>query len=388
MRIMEIVSGVLLNGAMGHAALLIRELVKRGHEITLLCLPNSWIAENLAEQPVQMIFSDMRRFPPGELMRISSEIKRRGIEVVHSHMSRAHFFGILLRWFAGVPSVATAHSQYFQLHWMFNDLVIAVSDATRRFHRRFNMVSSKRIVTIRNFIDPEFAVAITGDERRCMRAALGASEGDLLLGIVGSVFQIKGHLQLIRVLPRIAASIENVRLAIVGEERVPEYGAYLRKEAERLGVADRIVWTGQHSDVPRVMDALDICVVASHRETLSMVTLEAMSAGIPVVASSVGGIRECVVHGETGLLVPPRDSEALGQALIELLRDPARRQTMGTAGHRRVHEHFSAETQAPLIETAFQHVCGKRRQPQFRAHALRDARENRDSPQAARHSER
>lgn len=353
---MEIVSGIQVNGAMGHCAMLSRELVRRGHDVTLLCLPGAWIARQLAGEPMDVIFSNLQRFPPSELRRVSSEIRRRRIEVVHTHMSRAHFFGVLLRWFAGVPSVATAHSQNFQLHWMFNDLVIAVSDATRRFHRRFNLVRSNRIVTIHNFVPPAAAVAEPAASRRQTRASLGVSDAELLLGIVGTVIPIKGHLYLIRALPRIMAAVGDVRLAIVGEERSPEYSKLLREEAKRLGVADQIVWAGHRSDVPTVMSSLDVCVVPSLKENLPLVVLEAMTADIPVVASAVGGIPECVIQGETGLLVRPGDSDSLAQALVGLLSDPARCRALGLAGGCRVRDHFSADKQVSLIEAAMERV--------------------------------
>jgi len=104
------------------------------------------------------------------------------------------------------------------------------------------------------------------------------------------------------------------------------------------------------------MSALDVCVVASLKETLSQAALEAMAAGIAVVGTTVGGIPECVVPGETGLLVPPRDSGALAGALIGLLGDSARRRAFGAAGRRRAIEHFSAEKYLCSFEAAVDRV--------------------------------
>jgi glycosyltransferase involved in cell wall biosynthesis len=352
MRIMEILSGTQINGAARHCALLSRELARRGHEVTLLCPPGAWIAGQLAGEPVQVMFSDLRRFPPGELRRVAAEIHRRGIEVVHTHMSRASFFGVLLRWFAGVPSIATAHARHFQPYWRFNDLVIAVSEVTRRYHRRVNFVPSERIVTLRNFVPGNPAGQAASGVRQQIRAALDVPDEALLLGIVGSLLASKGHRYLIRALPAVIAAAGDVRLAVVGSGTSQKHVQRLREEAQRLGVAQRILWTGVRNDVPQLMSALDICVVASLKETLSQVALEAMAAGVAVVGTTVGGIPECVVPGETGLLVPPRDSRALAGALIDLLGDPDRRRAFGAAGRRRVGEHFSAEKYLPSFEAA------------------------------------
>ncbi len=352
MRIMEIVSGDWVNGAISHCALLSRELVRRGHAVTLLCRRGAWIAKQLADTPVEVLFSDLRRFPPGELRRVAGEIRHRRIEVVHTHMSRAHFFGVLLRYFAGVPSVATAHSQRFQPHWMCNDLVIAVSEATRRYHRRYNLVPAKRIVTIHNFVPQLSTELASATSRQQVRASLGVPDDTLLLGIVGTILPGKGHVYLIRALPKIVAAAANVRLAVIGAAESAECQRSLEQEAAGLGVASHIAWLGHRSDVADLMPALDVCVVASLQENLPLVVLEAMAAGVPVVATAVGGIPECVLPGETGVLVPACDSSALAEAVIELVRNPPLRQAMGAAGRRRALAHFSADSQVPLIEAA------------------------------------
>jgi glycosyltransferase involved in cell wall biosynthesis len=247
--------------------------------------------------------------------------------------------------------VATAHSQHFQPHWMFNDLVIAVSEATRRFHRRFNLVRRHRIVTIHNFVAPTH-LPNPDAVRHETRASLGVGDEQLLLGIVGTVYQTKGHIYLVRALPKILAATDRARLAIIGDERSPRYAQMLRSEAQRLGVADRIIWAGQRSDMPAIMVSLDLCVAPSLHENMPMAVLEAMSAGVAVVATSVGGVPECVVPEETGLLVRARDSHALANAVNDLLANANRRHAFGVAGHARVRDHFSPDSQVTCVEAA------------------------------------
>ena len=219
-------------------------------------------------------------------------------------MSRAHFFGVLLRWFAGVPSVATAHSQHFQSHWMCNDLVIAVSEATRRYQRRVNLVRSEP-----HRDDPQFRSAAAGGRGSGSRpprraASLGVADDTLLLGIVGTISPDKGHLYLIRRCPK---SLPRRRRP-AGDRGPLKNSENTGKRCGRRQTGwawqAQIVWTGHRPDVPAIMSALDVCVVASLKENFPQVVLEAMAAGVPVVATAVGGIPECVVHGETGLLVP------------------------------------------------------------------------------------
>lgn len=357
MHIMEITSGTDVDGAVRHCLLLSRELVRRGNRVTLVCRPGAWIGDQFSDGSVEVIRSDLHRLPPDELRRMAAVVRQRGIDVIHTHMSRAHFFGVLLRWFSGAPCAATAHSRHFQIHWPLNDLVIAVSEATRRFHCRWNRVPAGRIETIHNFIDPAALVSVPESARQEVRAEWSAHAGWRLVGLIGNVVPRKGHLYLVRALPRVLAAIPSARLVFVGREVSPRYAARVRGTAERLGVADRIVWAGFRADMRRVMAALDLCVLASVEESFPLVLLEAMAAGLPVVATAVGGVPECMRPGETGLLVPPADSDALAGAIAALLADFERCQTFGQTGAEWVRSRFSPEGQVARIEAALARIA-------------------------------
>ena len=144
MRILQIVSGNTVNGAVKHCLDLTLALTARGHMVHVACRSDSWISHQLKRHQIPIIQSDLKRLPQDELKRVANYINAHEIDVVHTHMSRAHFFGVLLRWFAKVPCVASAHCRQFQLHWGLNDYVIAVSEATRKFHRKVNRVRKNK----------------------------------------------------------------------------------------------------------------------------------------------------------------------------------------------------------------------------------------------------
>jgi glycosyltransferase involved in cell wall biosynthesis len=363
MNIMEIVSGRHVNGAVIHCLLLMEELLGRGHRVILVCLSPSWIEDEVLRRslPVDVVPSNLHRWPLGELRRIAGIIRREQVDVVHTHMSRAHFFGILLRWLGGVPSVATAQATHLQLHWMFNDRVIANSDATLRYHRRWNLVRPERSETIRLFIDRKHLAAVPADARRRARWRLGL-DGDVpLLGLAGNVQPRKGIHVAVAAMPRILAAVPAARLVIVGALRHVDYLPQVRAEAERLGVASQILWLGHRDDVRELLPALDVYLQPSLAEPLGLAIIEAMAVGLPVVASDVGGIPEVVVHGETGILVPPGDSAALADASIALLQDPAARRAMGRAGRQRVLREFAPEGQVARIESVLARVARPRK---------------------------
>ena len=351
MNIMEIVSGAEVNGAVVHCLLLTRELARRGHRLTLVCRPHAWITTQLAGEPVDIVESDLHRWPPDELRRLAVIAREHSIDVLHTHMSRAHFFGVLLRWLSGVPSVATAHNRYVQLHWMFNDRVIAVSEATGRFHRTYNFVRRTRLDVIHNFVDYRRFAEVAESKRALVRAGFGVAPTSLLIGSIGDVIPEKGLIHLVRALSKVRCAVPGARLLVAGGGSAA-YRAEVERAADELGVASMVIWAGWRSDVADIMQALDVFVLASLAETFSLVAAEAMAAGLPVVATAVGGVPECVSAGETGVLVPPADGGALADALIGLLRDAALRRRLGEAGRQRVRQLFSPEVQVPRIESA------------------------------------
>jgi len=359
MRIMEIVSGAGTNGAIIHCKLLCNQLLALGHEVTLVCRPGAWIADQLGDTAAEIIESDQHRWPTDELRKVAEEIRRRRVDVVHTHMSRANFFGVLLRWRVDVPVVATAHAHNIQPHWMFNDHVIANSDATRRFHRRLNLVRRKRIDTIHCFIDSDrFGTCEMGAGEE-VRRELRLPPDAFLAGIIGSVVPRKGHLHLVRALPAILRHVPQFALVVVGGGN-RAYREKVHRTARRLGVADRVRWTGPRSDVPRLMQGLDLCVCAAVEEPLGLTALEAMTARRPVVATRVGGLQEVVVDRQTGLLVPPADPTALADAICTLAHDPALCRRLVEAGAKRVAAHFSPRRQTLRHVELFEQLAHRR----------------------------
>ncbi len=354
MHIMQVISGEGFNGVVLHCVLLSRELARRGHRVTLLCWPNSAIAREVADDPgIEVVTSDLHRWPTAELKRVASIVHQREVDVIHAHNSRAQFFAILLRWMTGVPSVATANSRHFQLHWMFNDRVIAASEANRRYQRRFNFVRASRIETIHNFIDHRCFDQVPPEARGEVRASLGIDDDSTpLLGAIGNVIPRKGMAHFVDALPQIVEEVPQARLAVVGSTGDTKYVEQVKSKARRLGIERAMIWTGHRRDIARLMAALDIFVLPSLEETLPLSILEAMAARLPVVATAVGGVAECVSDQRTGLLVPPADSASLAEAVLKLLHDPSKRRQLGQAGRERVLKEFSVESQVREIENA------------------------------------
>lgn len=197
--------------------------------------------------------------------------------------------------------------------------------------------------TVYNAVDlPGVLAAGQGVDRAALRRELGIPSDSPVVGFVGRVRREKGLDLLIRALPEVLLSFPAVRLLVVGDG--PETGA-LRDLAQRAGVPDRVVWLGMcgRRECRRLLAAMDVAAVPSRFEGFGLAAAEAQAAGLPVVAADVDGLREVIVDGETGILVPPADPRALAAALVRLLGAPEAARAMGRKGRLRVGEHFTVD---------------------------------------------
>ncbi len=326
---------------MVHTYLLVQQMVELGHEVSVLCRPGYWLWDRLNGMRVERISSSMHRHW-GELRRASTIVRERQIDVIHTHMSRAHMFGILLKVMTGVPCVATAHNRHIQLHWPWNDFVIANSEATRRFQIRMNRVPKERIQTVYCFSDLQRFQSVGEEIRRTTRCGLSVADAQPLLGVVGEVVARKGHIHLFRALPRIAEAFPNFKLAVLGRFKRHEAATrQLRRFLVEHKLFQRVIWVGRRSNVPDFFAAMDACIVPSIEEPLGLVAMEAQAAGTPLIVTNTGGLVEIVQDNVNGLIVPTKNPAAIADAVIRLLNDRHLRDRLVENGRLNVSERFS-----------------------------------------------
>lgn len=194
-----------------------------------------------------------------------------------------------------------------------------------------------------------------------LRGALGIGTSDVLVGIVGNFTPVKGHDIFIHAASCLATRGRTIRFWIVGGETFAGNqgrGATLRALVNDLGLEKCVQFLDHRDDMSAVMDALDILAVPSYMEACSRAILEAMAAGKPVVATNVGGNPELVKDSETGVLVAPRDADALAEAIMRLAEDPHLRRRMGAAARTRAESDFSAVRQVGQTQALYEDVLG------------------------------
>lgn len=215
---------------------------------------------------------------------------------------------------------------------------IAVSDALRSELVDAYGLPAGKIVTIPNGIDP--APFLAEQDKNSARAAFGLPVGVPLAGTACRFAAQKGLHDLVDVFAHIAAKRPDVRFVLGGSGPLAEE---LRVHAEKVGLADALIWPGEITDMPRFLATLDVYLNTSLSEGQPIGVLEAMAAGLPVVATAVGGTPEVIPSAEFGLTVPVSDHEAAAEATVELLGDEDLRARMGASARTRVLEQFTEE---------------------------------------------
>lgn len=280
------------------------------------------------------------------LQRIRAILVRRGAEIVHSHEFTMAVYGRTASWGARRPHVITMHGgtafavaarRRRALGWAMrrSEARVAVSSSTADFLAEKCRVARDSIDVIANGVDVP-----VGDRRR-VRAELGLAADQILIVAVGNLYPVKGHRTLVEAAAGLPASSPPWTIAIAGrgEEEAP-----LRQLIAASGLEERVRLLGLRTDVADLLAAADLFVMPSISEGLPLALLEAMSAGLPVVASAVGGIPTVVVDGATGVLVPPGDPTALTVALQAVLGSADVRRRLGARAAEEIPRRFGVDS--------------------------------------------
>ncbi len=216
--------------------------------------------------------------------------------------------------------------------------MIAISDAVATVLREHG-VGPEKIEVIRDAVDAsDFAAEPDLD---AFREAFGIAEGTFVMAAAGQLIPRKGHRYLLDAVAELAKAGRRFRLIIFGEGHLE---GPLRAQAAEASLGDHVQFAGFRDDLDRYMGCFDLFVHPALAEGLGVVTLKAAASGVPVVGFEAGGVPEAVVHDESGLLVPPEDTEALRDAIASLMDDSERRQQLGARGRQRMLDEFSIET--------------------------------------------
>lgn len=352
MRIVQIINTLDFAGAERVVVDLAGGLVDAGHDVHVAGLYRGGpLADDLAARGVPVSVAGVRReeSAPASWRRMYGVLRRLRPDVVHTHLPESAWYSLPPAAAAGVR-VRVSHMH--NAHWYWSTRQRAVDRAMATFGTAFAACSSDaRRYALERLHYPERKVRLilnavdltrfrTLPSREEARQALGLPLDATILLAVGALSEQKGHRHLIDAMPAVRAALPAARLLLAGSG---ELRGDLAARVGELGLGDAVDLLGRRDDVPVLLRAADVYVMPSLWEGLSIALLEAAAAGAAIVASDIAGMRDAVVDGETGALVPAGDSDALAAALAGLLRDPRRLEAMGTRARERALRDFDAD---------------------------------------------
>jgi glycosyltransferase involved in cell wall biosynthesis len=382
-RVLEVVEATTA-GTKKHVLSLVKTLDRTQFSVAVACPrvrshaygDTSFVEELESQGDMTIHLVEMRRniHPLSDtkaLVALYRVIKGGRYHIVHAHSSKAGVLGRMAAKWAGTPVVLytphgfafrgirsklirRAYVQIERLCGLWTDRIVCVSPTEREEALRNRIAPGDKLVVIENGLDlGEFVLPL---DSMAKKRQLGLESRGLIVGTVGRLSWGKGLGCFLEAAARVSTAYPNVQFLIVGNGEARKDLELLAKD---LGISTQTVFTGFRPDSLEILTLMDVFVLPSPHEAMPYTVLEAMASEKPVIAIEVTGAQDAVQQGETGLLLPPQDPEALATAIMALLRDEAKSQAMGLAGREVVESRFTLaqmvrqteELYATLLET-------------------------------------
>lgn len=380
MRVAHIITRMIIGGAQENTLLNCLDLIRdHGDDVLLITGPALGPEGDLlsrgraGELAIEMLPNLRRAIAPRRdwlaSREIQTAIQKFRPDVVHTHSAKGGLLGRRTAWKLGIPAIVhTVHGAPFHPYqprpareffrrcerWASRRChrMISVADAMTDLMVEADVAPREKFQTIYSGmnVDPFLEVDSSRDE---IRSRYGLKREHVVIGKIARLFHLKGHDDLITSAKSVAAKFPNVRFLLVGDGILRDE---LKQRIETLGLSEHFVFTGlvPPAEVPGCIGAMDALVHTSYREGLARALPQALIGGRPVISYDVDGAREVTITGETGVLVPPRDTSALSEALIRLIANPDERKRMGREGQSRFTDQFRHQTMTRQIRELYE----------------------------------
>ena len=356
------------------ATKLAQKLQTEGNRISFLAAEGALSESVLKDSAVTLLPKSVRGYiNPRGIKTIGDWIRDEGVDLVHTHYSKDLWMLVpaLSRTSRNVPLMLTKHvgtmkpkkDLFHRMIYRRVDAIVAISRLIQRNVIQTHPVPPEKVIFIPNGVDLDI-FNMKKAERESIRASLGIPSNARVVGIVGRLHWWKGYREFIEMAERLIRMRSDVWFLAVG-------GATLGEEKEAKDVEDyarslhldgKVIFTGFQKNVQRYFSIMDLFVYPAYAEAFGLVLIEAMAMGLPVISSNCDGVPEIVIDGETGKLIPPRNSEALTSAVMNMLINPDKMKAIGQAGRKRAVNVFDWHRVVSETILLYHHLIKKRRQ--------------------------
>jgi glycosyltransferase involved in cell wall biosynthesis len=369
-KLLYVIGNIEFGGGERGFAQIINGLPAEKYEVFLASQPSEEFYRSIHNTEVHFIpLTFSKRTNPSLMPSIAKIIKRNSIDIVHGQGARAEFYARLANRLAcrsNYLSTIQMPVEGFDVFWPKKLIYILLDRMSERFVDRFIVVSralEEQLVKKHGISSDKISLVYNGVEldkfnrrkqkKTCLRKEFNIPPDSPLIGTVGRMVWQKGFEYLIRAAPMVLQSFPQTRFLMVGDGHLKND---LIDLASSLQIRDSFIFTGFLHDVYQILSELDVFVLPSLREGYPLIILEAMATSKPIISTAIDGITEQIEDGVNGILVPPKDSESLASAIINLLRDPSLSKRLGRKARERVTEQFSVEKMVAETRMVYQQV--------------------------------
>lgn len=297
-------------------------------------------------------------------------IRLQDIDIIHSHLLDMNLYAVLSSKLTNTPLICTEHGDIHHISkrsWKnivkartisaLADMIVFVSQYTENYFQEYVKKSPNLRAVIYNGIDENIFEKADAEQKKVLRKKLHLNESALLIANVGNLYPVKGQKFLIQAFRIIKDSVSNSELLLIGRG---ELERELKTEAEKLGIMDSVRFLGFREDVSDILKAIDIFVLSSLSEGLPIALIEAMSCGLSVVATDVGGVREVIQDGIDGFIVPPEDPFSLAERINLIIDNSSTMSTICENATKKVKSLFSKSVMIRRYEELYDYLLSKR----------------------------
>lgn len=339
-------------------------LDRRRFYVTVMCLARGGrVAEMLKRDGIRVdVLGISSKMDVTSVYRLTRFLKQRRFDIVHSFLFYSNVLARISGRLANTPAIVSGERSTSEwksplyrlidrLTSVYSTVIVANSNAVRDSLVEDVRIKPDKIRVVYNGIDLR-RFDDTADDQK-VREQLSLSEEKVTVVTVTRLHPEKNPSDFIRAASIVKRKHGNVQFLVVGDGRLM---GELKSMSSELGISDDVIFAGEREDVPGLLKASDIFVLTSLWEGLPVSVLEAMASSLPVVATDVGGTREVIDNGVTGILVPRENPEELAAAIGTLIENPERRKQMGFRGRERVEEYFTLKGMIENIEGLYEHL--------------------------------
>ena len=340
--VLEIIGTATRGGMENYILSFLKNLPADKFRITCICPCESLFTRALREVGVETVYvTPLADNPEWRSIQLAVEVaKLHQVDVLHAHMPKSHVLAALAGSLVNKPVVATVHGMHVTAHELGVALVAKshlITNCQETYIQAVSLgIPAARVNLFHNGVD--IRAFTPGKSGKQFRESINVPAGSTLVGFVGRLEHDKGPDLFLRAAGSVHQEMPNVHFAVIGAGSMLKR---LEKISKQMRLERHLHFTDWSTDPGEVYPALDLMAHSSRNDGTSLVLLEAMACGRPVVGMAVGGVREMIENEHTGMLVAPNDWEALATEIMQLLEQPKLLKAMGAAARKRVEEHFN-----------------------------------------------